>query len=255
MSICGVYGVTSQLLGSNKGLAVPVGIMFVYLSLLLAGSSAKQNVRRTSILNIVFSGLVFKLLIASLIGLGVMTVFGQTLLQMLGIEADALRITGFGSGEVSSLDSRNAIFTENFYLHFMLNPIFGHTQIELLTTGPGTYVHSTLSILTHLGLVGFVIFLCLLLAIYFEISHSFQARYSSIYSNQMYGLFRLLCLFAVLVMGTFSAFFVWMPLWFAFGLFGNWYHQSRERTQLLGSQTDSKRRRKRRQPRSISANR
>jgi hypothetical protein len=249
--VCGLYAITSQLLGSNKGLVVPVGVFFVYLAVILAGSSPRQRTRRTSILNILFSGMVFKLLFASLVGLVLVVVLGEAVLQAVGIDAESLRITGFGSGEVSSIDSRSEIFGNNFYLHFMHSPIFGNTQIELLTTGPGTYVHSTLSILTHLGVVGFLIFLGVLLSIYLEISYSFKAKYSSIFGNQTFSLFRLLCLFAVLIMGMFSAFFTWMPLWFALGLFGNWYHQIRVRSQILDKSRASGRKRRHHKPRVV----
>ncbi len=251
-AVCGLYAITSQLLGSNKGLVVPVGVFFVYLAVVLAGSSPRQKMRRTSILNILFSGMVFKLLFASLIGLVLVFALGEAFLQALGVETESLRITGFGTGEVSSIDSRGEIFGNNFYLHFMQSPIFGNTQVELMTTGPGTYVHSTLSILTHLGLVGFAIFLGVLLSIYLEISHSFRARFSSIFGNQTFSLFRLLCLFAVIVMGMFSAFFTWMPLWFAFGLFGNWYHQIRVSSQMLDKERVSGRRRRHRKSRIAS---
>ncbi|MGQ7848565.1 hypothetical protein ACUNV4_28975 [Granulosicoccus sp. 3-233] len=249
MAACGIFAFTSQLLGSNKGFVVPIGILFIYFAVIFAAPASGTRVRRTSILNILLSGMVFKLLFASLIGLVLVVVLGGTVLQILGIDADALRITGFGTGEVTSVTGRSELFSRNFMLHFAHSPIFGNTQVHLLTTGEGTYVHSTLSVLTHLGVVGFVIFLCILVSIYLEISHSFIARHSSIYGNQTYGLFRLLCIFAVLTMGMFSAFFTWSPLWFSLGLFGNWYHQSRVNSQLFNKGTRSTKRRRHRRSR------
>lgn len=243
--ICGMYALTSQLLGSNKGFVIPIGISLVFVAVMLADSSPERRTRRTSILNILLSGLVFKLLMACLLALGTFALFGFTLLQTLGLETAAFRITGYGTGEVTSLTARNYLFTQNFYQHWMYSPIFGNTRVELETTGRGTYIHSTLSILTHLGLVGFVIFVGVLVSVYLEISHSFKSKYSSIFGDQKYGLYRLLSLFAVLMMGLFSAFYTWMPLWFALGLYGNWYHQSRERSQLLESGGEPRRRRRR----------
>jgi hypothetical protein len=243
VTICAIYSLTAQLLGSNKGFVIPIGVLLVFFAVIL--STMNKKARRTSLLNILFSGLFFKLLIAGLFGLVALLIFGQSLLNVLGLDFDSFRISGFGTGEVNSVTSRNELFIDNFILHFMYSPIFGHTQVDVLTTGSGTYVHSTLSILTHLGLVGFLIFIGILWSVYNEISRSYLSKYSSIYSSQTYGLFRLLCLLAILVMGAFSAFFTWMPLWFSLGLLGNWYHQFRVKDQLVDNRQSSKRRRRR----------
>jgi hypothetical protein len=88
---------------------------------------------------------------------------------------------------------------------------------------------------------GALVFVALLVSIYLEISGSYISKFQSIFTNQGYGLFRLLSLLAVFTMGAFSAFFTWMPWWFAVGLFGNWYHQRR-----WGRQSNSRKRKKRR---------
>lgn len=248
--LAAIYAFTSQLVGSNKGLVTPVAIFLVFFAVINATPSTSGTARRTSILNILLSGMVFKLLFVSLFGLGMIAVLGGSLLAYFGLSTDLFRFSGYGSGENTSIESRGRIFDEVFMTHFFYSPMFGNTQVELLTTGKGTYIHSTLSILTHLGVVGFVIFLCVLTAVYLEISTSFRSRFSSIFGNQAYGLFRLLGILAVLVMGMFSAFFTWMPLWFALGLLGNWYHQARFNNQILDRAEPTRRRRRRRKSRS-----
>jgi hypothetical protein len=242
--LCGVVALTAQLVGSNKGFVVPVGMLLVFFAVVMTTKSLNARQRRTSILNILLSSMVLKLTVGALVGLAVIALFGASLMESVGISSDALRITGFGSGELGSLDSRNELFSDNFVTHFQFSPFFGNTQVEMLTTGQGTYVHSILSVITHLGIFGGLVFLALMASIYFEISGSYISKFQSMFSNQGYGLFRFLSLLAVFVMGAFSAFYTWMPWWFAVGLFGNWYHQRR-----WGKQHNGRKRKKRRRRR------
>ena len=108
-------------------------------------------------------------------------------------------------------------FRDNFITQFSYNPLFGNMRVDLLTTGQGTYVHSLLSLLTHLGLVGFTLFVLFLRSLYLQIARPDQRLQGEL--KKSYLLFRLFALVAILLAGLVSAFFVWTPLWFCVGLF------------------------------------
>jgi hypothetical protein len=90
------------------------------------------------------------------VGLALLALF--FLLAVTSVDITNTRLLGFGSGEFSSLSSRYELLA-NFPAHFSVSPIFGDLKSAALTTGDGSYVHSfIISIMTHLGLAGFVLF-------------------------------------------------------------------------------------------------
>ena len=221
-------GLTAQLVGSNSGLIGPVSFITVvsilYIVLSFEGPSTSR--RSIKISSLVFGGMSLKLVIGAIISVGILTGVGMLVLHASGVDVDTLRVTGYGSGENSSVVSRNDIFVRNFIPHFAYNPVFGHTQVETLAGDRTTYVHSLASILTHLGLVGFFLFLAMMLFLYKEITTTRQAAFDSLFSNQQYGLYRLFAIISLLAMCSVSQFFTWMPMWFAFGMFGEWIYRT-----------------------------
>jgi hypothetical protein len=77
------------------------------------------------------------------------------------------RAFGFEDGNPlnSSILSRLAILEDNLLLHFDYSPVFGDFFVDRFTTGEGTYVHSLIAVLPHLGVVGSLLVLWLLSAV------------------------------------------------------------------------------------------
>ncbi len=232
LALAGIYGFMSQLIGSNSGLATTVGfalIFFAYFFLMYrnigfgldVGSEVRSALRGELKLSSLFVGkLGRKLMLSALVASGLFVAFGTLIFVLSDIDAGQLRITGYGTGEVSSVDSRSRIFKNNFVSHFAFAPIFGHTQVDKLVGDHGSYVHSLLSILPHLGIVGFLIFSVAVLMFFQEmVMHANDSR-RALSHNKQYALFRVLALVIVLACGVASAYYIWPPLWYSIGLFG-----------------------------------
>jgi len=223
-----LMGTISQLIGSNSGLATVIGLFVVFLTWLYiyAVSSASLAFNKINIKNTFFGWLGKRIIVASLFSLLTLTLAIYYLVQRTGIDLNKLRIFGFGSGSVGSVGSRFGsrleILQSNFVEHLSYSILLGNTQVDTLTTGTGTYVHSILlSVLSHLGIVGLLLFFIFNLFIYRDITHSnIRNSNGSLNSNNIYSLYRYFAIGTVLVFGTLTAFFTWIPYWFAVGFFG-----------------------------------
>ena len=244
MAVTAILGITAQLIGSNSGLVGPVSFMFVVsvLYLIFSLEVSTVNHQKFKLSSLIFGRMTFKLLLGSIVSVGVLLGAGLLALQIFGVDVDTLRIVGYGEGENTSIVSRNEIFKRNFIPHVAHSPIFGHTQVEHLAGDRTSYVHSLASIQTHLGLVGFSLFLLLLFSLYHQVASKQQSEYDSLFSNQQYGLYRILAVISLLAMCSVSQFFTWMPMWFAFGMFGEWVYRT-DRIRI--PQASHRRRRKR----------
>jgi len=216
-----IYMLLAQLIGSNSGLASIAGFFVMMLTFFYVARlpMLKQGLLSIGIKALVLGWIGRRITIGLCISASFLVVGWFYLLTYTEIDLAMLRITGYGSGEVSSVNSRAEIFENNFIEHFSYNPIFGNTQVDTLTTGTGTYAHSLLSILTHLGLVGFVIFVCFIFQVYREITR-YNHAVDSLHTDRVYALFRLFALGIVLFFSLLTAFYTWLPLWFAIGFFG-----------------------------------
>jgi len=244
VSLSVIYGGISQLVGSNSGLvsSVVFAIVFLVNIFLIGKQNPLRNRTDIKFTTILFGRMGVKLLFGGFISIVLIGAVVFIVIEQTGFDIDSFRITGFGNRESSSVESRSEFFRENFINHFAYSPVFGNTQVDKLTTGPGTYVHSLLSLLTHLGIFGSLLFVFFIYSIYLEITRSGNAKSNSLYNNSQYGLFRLLALGSFIMMNLDSAFFTWMPLWFALGLYGD----------LLVKRTASKRRKRVRSRRRVS---
>ncbi len=226
LAMGGFAGLMSQVVGSNSGLVASAGFIFVFIvnhvTMMSGGQRGYQSIEVTKV---IFGPLGMRILFGSLIAGTMLAIAGFAAIKAFNIDTSMLRISGFGTGEVSSVESRSEIFEENFIRHLEFSPIFGNTQVDILTTGEGTYVHSLLALLTHLGFFGTAIFAAAVFYMYLEIVTPRRSNGPSLYASRRYGLFRLMMLSAVLVMCLYSAFFTWMPMWFALGLYGEWHYR------------------------------
>ena len=78
------------------------------------------------------------------------------------------------------------------------------------------YVHSLLSLLTHLGVFGTTLFAFLIYFIYRDIEK--LGKIQNVI-NFEYQLLRLLMITLIIIFSMAMAFITWIPLWFTFGLF------------------------------------
>ena len=104
--------------------------------------------------------------------------------------------------DTPSIASRLEILSDCASRQFALGPIAGDLAAEFRTCGDGHYLHSLLSIQTHLGLVGTLSF--------------GLAVFWGLFTLWRQPRFRLLRLPALLVLGVglIGAYFTWMPFWF-----------------------------------------
>ena len=208
----------SQLIGSNNtlvnlgGLLFATTIFYIFINFTKAEnllSQIKLNVKK-----IFFSKLSSKLFGSIFISLFIVFVLLVGLINFFDIDLDQFRIFGFGSGDVSSVSSRLALW-DNFLIHFDYNPIFGNMAVDALTTGEGTYVHSFIAtLLTHLGIVGFILFfIYLFIAIKEKLKSS-----NNLYVNNLFALYSLIVFAGIFAIASFGTFITWIPLWFLLGL-------------------------------------
>lgn len=218
-----ILEITSQLVGSNIGSVVIAIISLETLVWILRPKLTEMRwgsvlsgrwpnpvraLRRCS-LKFAFVG---TLLIIVAIGL----VAGLLAYMELGIEQ--FRIVGYSERNfVYSMMSRVDIFERNFLTHFAYSPLFGTLNVEVLTTGAGSYAHSLVSMLSHLGIVGTVLFIAYLVALYRELKKP-TATGLLFYGDLDLGMFRVMIGMTMLFCAAIGTFFTWMPMWFALGL-------------------------------------
>ena len=112
-------------------------------------------------------------------------------------------------------------------VQFMYSPMFGNMEVHKITDVQN-YPHSLLSIVTHLGITGFLFFLLVLFYVYHDIYRIDKTKLD-IYTNYNYSLLRFFIVSAMIVITMITTFFVWMPFWFCLGLFGVSLYCNREK--------------------------
>ncbi|WP_133121127.1 hypothetical protein [Malaciobacter halophilus] len=208
----------SQLIGSNNTLVNITGLLLsitvFYVLLNFVNSKKLLNSVKFNIKKIFFSRFANKLLKSIFLSIFIFIFILIFMLNIVEIDLDKLRIFGFGSGEISSINSRLALWGD-FTSHFNYNPIFGNMAVDKLTTGEGKYVHSFIgSLFTHLGIIGFILFFIYLFnAIKEKLNYN-----NNLYFNNVYTLYSLLVLTGILGIASFGTFFTWIPIWFLMGL-------------------------------------
>lgn len=213
---------TSQLVGSNSGFASIFGFAMLVLIYVFGLRNWRINTGECGIglVNMMLFGFVGRRMMLWLgFGLAAILLGIFLLINYSVVDFSLLRITGYGGEHTSSFVSRQHILQNNFLLHLGFAPIFGNSRVEMYTTGEGTYVHSLLSLLTHQGVVGMLLFVLLLRQIHVELGGT-TTVYGLYYENRAMALFRIVALSGVVLAGLLSSFYIWLPLWFAIGLFG-----------------------------------
>jgi len=145
-------------------------------------------------------------------------VFASVLVFFFFEQLSLFRIFSFGDfSRYDSISSRYDLLA-NFIPQAEYHLLFGHLDSDSLTTGEGTYPHSfILSIISHTGIMGLLIFLMFFLMFMktiFKSSEysSFDIETKKIKSYVAFSTFSILFLYA-----NAATFFAWVPIWFFFG--------------------------------------
>jgi hypothetical protein len=223
-----IYTLTSlfvaQMIGSNIAAVSITGLGFiVIIILMLLRSKSIRNyltVKPITFKSLLFSKLSLRLIIFFVLSLVILIGLILSSLSYLGIDFSNTRLGGFGStSEISSVTGRLALWS-NFFIQFKYSPFFGHMNVDCLTTGCGSYVHSVFaSLLTHTGLLGFLLFVSYLLLVTKELFRVNSSLQDEIFiTTNIYKFCIVLFFLAILVLGVIGIFLTWIVLWFTFGL-------------------------------------
>lgn len=105
----------------------------------------------------------------------------------------------------SSIASRLRILVDSGMEQLAVNPLFGDLAVDHVVGKPGYYVHSILSIQTHFGIIGSILFFSCLIE-----------RIVALYRS--HGNILIKTFFPpLMILATIGTLFTWMPLWFAIG--------------------------------------
>ncbi|MFA5849811.1 MAG: hypothetical protein WC833_08000 [Bacteroidales bacterium] len=174
---------------SNKSVAVivPVCLLAIYYSLPKGWLFSRKGIKINTLRS------VFLILIAFLL----------VYIYIPEIDPSNLRLLDYGESSSfftnSSVQSRISIIEGSFMQQFLNAPLFGDISYT-------TYMHSSLlSIQTHLGIIGSLLFLI------FIVSQMFKLYRSP--GNEALKVITLPILFVSII----SSFFTWGPLWFLMG--------------------------------------
>ena len=209
--------ILSQMMGSNNAFVNLCLMLFLSLTFVVSIYYFKIHEQIVSIKlsfkNIFFSKLTLNFVLSLIYSLGFVLIVFFLLLVYLDIDTSQFRIFGFGSGKISSIISRLSLW-DNFFIHFFHDPIFGNVNIDKNTTGEGTYVHSFVgSLLTHFGLVGFILFLSYLYFAFKELIYD-----DNLVTTKLILIFNTLLFSGIFLIANLAVFMSWIPLWFLLGL-------------------------------------
>lgn len=218
---------SAQMMGSNNAFVVIIGSGLISLvSVSIVSTMSMKYIYHYSETKPLTKATI-KILIYKTI-----TVFFFFLLLLLilvfifDFEINSLRFLGFGSKESSSLSSRLLIIDNNFIIHFQDSPFIGNFNIDIETTGTGTYVHSFfLYSLTHTGIIGFItlitLFYVLFIRLGFKNCSLFYKNKVACADEKTIKLFAFFMLVFLLFIANIATTITWAVLWFGLGIFGH----------------------------------
>ncbi|HPM48803.1 MAG: hypothetical protein V9G21_03460 [Methylotenera sp.] len=215
----------AQMIGSNNATVLigGLGVIVVAILMLLWFKSSRRflTIKQLTFTRLTFGKVSTRLIVFGVLALVMLIGVILSVASYLGIDLTMTRLGGFGSGEVSSVSSRLALL-DNFALQFSYSPLFGNMNVDCLTTGCGSYVHSLLAtLLTHTGLLGFFLF-----AFYILIAYKERFKLFTVANNQQIilisniaNLTAIMMVTAILLIAIVATSMHWAVLWFALGLF------------------------------------
>jgi len=223
-----VYTLTSlliaQMIGSNNATVsiAGLGLITTAVVMLLWLKSIQQYLTALSLnfTRLFFGKISSRLAVFGVLALVILTCLTLSISYYFGIDLTMTRLGGFGTGEFSSMSSRIALLG-NFSNQFNYSPIFGNMDVDRLTTGSGSYVHSLVAtLLTQTGFLGFFLFAAyLFLGLKERLKLEYEKSAECVLSNNIFNLFSLLFLSTVLLIAVVATSFLSATLWFSLGMF------------------------------------
>jgi hypothetical protein len=104
-----------------------------------------------------------------------------------------------------SLQARLQILMESGAEQLSLNPLLGDLAADHVVGNPGGYIHSIVSVQSHLGVIGSILLFGFLLE-----------RLIFLYRSRGNLILKAITP-PIMAMAVFATFFTWMPLWFLIG--------------------------------------
>ena len=209
----------SQLIGSNNTF-VNLMILLIVFSIVIMLVIPKKSIfilSNYNILNIFRGKIVKRIYFHIFIALLLITFLLFLLITIYDIDINRFRILGFGAGGTSAANSRLELWN-NFFIHLDYSLLLGNMMVDTHTTGTGTYVHSLIaSLLTHLGLFGFLLFFVYLFFAIKENMISYNIYYLKFIDNIIF-VYSFLLFAGMFLVASVAVYFSWTPIWFLFGL-------------------------------------
>lgn len=223
-----ISSLISLSIGSNKA---TICILLVW-SLTLLLSIITQNLKIRKFLQTNLSQLSIKrwfnltvlgrVLLAPILTLIFVGLVIYSVIVYLNFDLEKTRLFNFGEGGTNtSLTSRMEILEDNFFIHWSYSPIFGHMNVDVETTGVGTYVHSLPTyLLTHTGIIGFTMFFLYIFVATKELLYSSinELREYPLFISNALKIYSFIIIVSLLSFASFSVTLTWIPLWFIMGL-------------------------------------
>ncbi len=214
----------AQLMGSNAGPAFLVPLAVIVCAIALSSFKRTQPSRlgrlpaRWSYLS-----LWHRARAVIVVGVALALVMGCTFWIFVDagvIDISRYRVFNFDEGSVvnSSVTSRLAILASNYSAHLDYAPVFGYFFVDRATTGGGTYAHSLLAIIPHLGVVGACIFLAMAIAVAKQLLGSWN-RASQEGGDRPFVLLSMAIVGWAAIFLLLTNFFTSIVLWFPLGFF------------------------------------
>jgi len=195
--------INAILFGSNLGTLSIFVVALIHYSIVL---------QKTSRLNIKYpSCLVYKSTKKYIFGsikIGLALMLAALILGLISYET--LAETRLMRTWDHSLLSRLEILRETFFLQIGHSPFLGNLFVHQIFEMK--YPHSLLSLLSHLGMVGFFFFVILVSLIYRKISLPRVNGFSPFLKYEIISSYSILLLTAVLMLCLISSFFTWPPM-------------------------------------------
>ena len=211
-----------QLLGSNSG-PVFVGVasaLAVAIAVVPLDDARGRGISASASAN---PGLLREIRFVGLVVLAIAMSLAVAFAVAVGIGAmDVSRYRFFGFEEASlynaSMESRLRILEQNFTTQLVHAPVFGDFFVDRATTGGGTYAHSLIAVVPHLGMFGAALFVAMVAAVSSQLRRQWAATQDRV-GRRRFALFAVCVVAWVLAFMAASTFFTNNLLWFSLGLF------------------------------------
>jgi len=216
----------TQLMGSNAGPAftVPLAVILCAIVLTPFGErvtprSAKLRGQRLSRSAVLWGRA--RVVVGLCVGVSALIGVAFWIAVTIGaIDVTRHRMFGFEQSTLAntSVESRFEILIANFLVHLEYAPLFGNFFVDRLTTGGGSYAHSLLAILPHLGVTGAAVFCAMSVAVGNQLWSAWCAARGRPH-EQRFAMLSIVIMAWATVFLLLTAFFTSALLWLPLGLF------------------------------------